>query len=365
VGQQNKIIGMNKPFIFILYDGIENSVFDGQVLEPLRKHKAKNNNQKIILISFEPKKIPHKKILAITQDNQIEIAIFKRYPFTCTASLWPAIRIVKKFLRNIPEYKLMARGPHAGWIAIHAAAKNQCTDITIQARGLLAEEFSYTLQKTHLFFLTWLRWCRLYSFKKLEDKIYRNSFQGTSELPITIEAVSPALKEYIITQYQTDPKRITIAQNDLPMPLPHDKKIEWRMAIRTKLGITQHTHVYCYNGSIKAWACPEQVIEFFVKQQKHEQNSFLLVITQEKEAFLTILKKYSIDPSRYFVCHIEHKDVCKYLAASDTGLIFREKNILNWISRPTKVLEYQAAGLDIVHNNTIALLANQNHIFKS
>jgi hypothetical protein len=47
-----------------------------------------------------------------------------------------------------------------------------------------------------------------------------------------------------------------------------------------------------------------------------------------------------------------------YLAAADIGIIFRKPHIINWISRPTKILEYQAVGLKIIHNNTVAMLAD-------
>ena len=40
-------------------------------------------------------------------------------------------------------------------------------------------------------------------------------------------------------------------------------------------------------------------------------------------------------------------------------MLVREKDIINCVSRPTKMLEYQSAGLKIVHNNTVAWLASQ------
>jgi hypothetical protein len=56
------------------------------------------------------------------------------------------------------------------------------------------------------------------------------------------------------------------------------------------------------------------------------------------------------------VRNVPHGMIYRYLAACDIGLIFREPHLINWTSRPTKVLEYQAAGLEIVHNNTIDFL---------
>lgn len=351
----------NKPLIVILYDSIQNSVFQSQILEPLRKHKEQHPHQKIILISFEPKDPSLSTLKALNLDNLLCLKLFKRYPFIGFINLRLARRKIQKFLSSIPSYTIIARGPHAGWIATHAASKNHCSHITVQARGLLVEEFAYATKKTNNRFFSWLDAYRLGALKKLEQYIYTSSMR--TGIPTTIQAVSPALRDYLITNYKTDPTTISIAHHDIPEPLSIEQRELWRVAVRTKLGITPHAHVYCYNGSIKPWACPEKVIEFFIQQQKKERNIFLLILTQEKEQFLILLKEHSLDPSYYFVCSVDHNEIYKYLAASDTGLIFREKNILNWISRPTKVLEYQAAGLDIIHNNTVALLVNQHQLY--
>ena len=52
-------------------------------------------------------------------------------------------------------------------------------------------------------------------------------------------------------------------------------------------------------------------------------------------------------------------DVIKYLCAADAGILLRKKDVVNWVARPTKILEYRAAGLKIIHNDTVAMLTNQ------
>ncbi len=86
----------------------------------------------------------------------------------------------------------------------------------------------------------------------------------------------------------------------------------------------------------------------------------MLILTQNKKKFQDLLKKYDLDPSRYYVQTVPHEEVLRYLAACDSGILFREPHIINWVSRPTKVLEYQAAGLEIVHNNTVEMLTTAN-----
>ena len=58
----------------------------------------------------------------------------------------------------------------------------------------------------------------------------------------------------------------------------------------------------------------------------------------------------------YHITTISHADIYRYLAAADAGIVLRESHPINWVSRPTKILEYQAAGLAIVHNNTIGYI---------
>jgi hypothetical protein len=66
-----------------------------------------------------------------------------------------------------------------------------------------------------------------------------------------------------------------------------------------------------------------------------------------------IINKFQIPVNRYFVLSVEPKKLDRYLCACDSGLLFRDKDIINWVSRPTKMLEYQAAGLQVIHNHTI------------
>jgi len=103
------------------------------------------------------------------------------------------------------------------------------------------------------------------------------------------------------------------------------------------------------------------VVQFFKKKQTKDKNSFLLILTQDKKQFKKILQKSEIDQHAYKLLTVNHNNIYQYLAACDYGLIFREKNIINWVSRPTKILEYQSVGLKIIHNNTIGFLKH-NHL---
>ncbi len=345
-----------KPrLIFVLYDGIENSVFSGQVLKPLYKRLESEGFSSALLISFEKKMynateinrlIPNKKKLTVKQ--------LKKYPFVGTMSLYPAVTQLKKILKKEKHYHLIARGPLAGWICIRTINKKNCLSFSIQARGLLAQEYQYSTRGTKNLLKKMIHLWRTRKFETVEKTVYKKNGGWT------VEAVSPALKNYMIQTFGTSPDKITIATIDLPEKIKPNLVTQWRKDVRKKLKIKQDCRVFCFNGSAKPWQGPEKVIHFFYDQLKKNRNSFLLVLTQDRKSFEDLLRKSSISQKKYCIISVSHSEIYQYLSACDVGLIFREQHIVNWVSRPTKMLEYQAVGLEVVHNNTISFLKEQS-----
>ncbi|HEX2977907.1 MAG TPA: hypothetical protein VHO47_02200 [Candidatus Babeliales bacterium] len=338
----------NKPsLLFVTYDGISNSVFESQVLEPLKKYQNNHPDCSIHIISFErvPKKFGN-------YHSPFKLIVLKKIPYIGKFSLIPAIMQLKKVLKKYTKYSLIARGPLAGYICKKAAQKTRCVDLTIQARGLLAEEYAFTHKDIH-FFTRSLHALRTQLYKKLEHTAYA---QTTNDFQISIEAVSTALKDYLIKEYKAPALSISIAHGDIPSQISSEKKIAWRGTTRSRLLIDPHAKVYCYNGSAKAWQCPEETIIYFKKMHELSSDSFLLILTNEPTIFEALCKKNSLAVNAYRILNVAHNEIYQYLAAADVGIIVREPHIINWTSRPTKLLEYQAVGLQIVHNNTIEML---------
>ncbi|EKD23453.1 MAG: glycosyltransferase-like protein [uncultured bacterium] len=157
---------------------------------------------------------------------------------------------------------------------------------------------------------------------------------------------------------------IDIAQDDIPKNLDKNLISKWKIEIRNNLNITHESIVYCYNGSIKAWQCPQEVITFFkscLNNKTVNKNIFLLILTQDAKEFENLIKKENIQTDLYLIKTVAHQEIYKYLAACDYGIIFREESIVNWVSRPTKILEYESVGLKIIHNNTVGLLKNREY----
>lgn len=334
---------------FIIDDSITNSVFQGQVLAPLITHKQQNPSQAISIISFEKKEISYNLQQALVPaQHGIRLYIQKRTPYIGLLSLWYAKRQLKKIIAQAESYEIIARGAHAGLMAHRAMKKG--TPLTIQARGLMAEEYGYTHRATKNPFVKIMRWFRKRQYFNLERKAYQLPIAHTN---ITIQAVSRALKTYLHATFGTPFACISIALHDKPPKIPLAEKSYWRATIRTQLDISDDTHVFCYAGSAASWQCPQEIVAYFKERYLINKTYHLLLISPDKETFISFCAQYELPAQSYTIIAVPHQEVSRYLCAADTGILFREKHIMNWVSRPTKLLEYEAAHLAIKHNGTV------------
>jgi hypothetical protein len=343
---------MKNASVTVIFDGIQNTVFESQVLVPLKKKALGCPDTEFYLVSFE-RSIPDKPYANLPAN--IHLIFFKRSPFLGRISLVNAVRVLKKFIQSRKEIVigLQARGPLAGYITIKAR-KNLNIPILIQVRGLLAAEYTYCHKNA--------RWpqslyhavrARLYS--SLEKCVFQ-----TNQHNVIFQAVSTHLQDYLVKNFGTAKEKIEIACDDVPLALDTETKKEWRTEMRKKLDLEEAQTVYCYNGSAHSWQLPEAVIQFFSQQLAKNPESRLLILSRETEVFNKLAIAYQVPTDSIFTRSVDHELVYRYLAAADYGIIFREPHLLNWVSRPTKILEYRAAGLKIIHNNTIGMLCQSD-----
>lgn len=346
---------MKKHLIFVLYDSVANSVFDSQVAEPLLKQQKNDPMLEITIISFEKNLSQHVRLSTVNNYPTLKFIFLKKGLFITSFFLVHQIQRLRSVLKKFTYYNLIARGPLAGYISLHATSYKNCKNFTVQARGLLAEEYQFAHAQVTNYIMHQIHRIRAYLYWNLEKAIYSRK---NYKIPTTIEAVSPALKNYLIENFNTQEKFISIAALDIPQSFSSTIIDEWKIATRKQLEIPSNAYVYCYNGSIKPWQCPHETVTFFKEQLQKNPKAYLLILTHETDAFQMLIQKYNLIKSCYKILNVPHKYIYRFLAAADAGVIFREKNTINWTSRPTKVLEYQAVGLSIVHNNTIAILYN-------
>ncbi len=340
---------MNTP-IFIVYDSVYNSVFAGQVLSYI-KHILNQHKTLGLLITFESTSVTRQDIERLIPDHirqHLRIIVLKRLPFLGAWTLRYCAHSIATILNEYQTYAFYARGPLAGAIALYARCA-ACKAITIQARGLLAEEYAYAHQEEQHSIKHLIHTIRKYQYVRLERWVYTHA-------DITIEAVSPALKEYLVNTFNANPAHITRAIHDIPPAIDLAQKQQWRIAVRAQLHIPEHVHVYCYNGSLKSWQCPRETLIFFKERLAHNPDTFLLILTPDVQQAQNLVHTFALQPTTYAIKTVPHTDIYRYVSACDTGILLRAPHIINWVSRPTKLLEYRAVDLQIVHNNTIGYL---------
>jgi len=342
---------MSVPLIAVIYDGITNSVFESQVLQPLINEKQKQPDRPVWLVSFESN--VHVPLPESLVASGLHFIVYKKIPFVGRLSLRIATYHLKKFLSHLESYELLARGPLAGFVCLHGLDKNKCTQITIQARGLLAEEYAYTHKHETNSVMRFLRALRKRQFYMLERFVYGVSARR-NDMKLIIQAVSPALGDYLIATYSTPADCIRIAAHDIPPMISIEQRNFWRVAMRTHMSIAHDAQVYCYNGSVKPWQFPDGVLQFFKEKYQEDSTCVLVILTQDAQQFEQLIHTYQLPFHAYRIYTVPHARMYEYLAACNVGMLFREQTIINWTSWPTKLLEYQAVGLDIVHNNTVS-----------
>jgi len=344
------------PLFYIVYDAIDNATFRQQVIKPLLKKCKKNAEQKAYIIHFEQQKMLLAALNLLAPDEKnIEIITLKKLPYLGTLSLWYAAQQLKKVLKQYDYFQLIARGAHAGIICRYAHDNKRCTSFIIQAHELLAEQYAYAqADKQQNRFKKTLCALKIWQLKAIERKAYNNVQQT---YPVTIEAISTALKEYLIATFDTERENIIVAAHeDNVDAIAQETCHEWKNATRKELKIDNDAIVYCYNGSLEPSQRPEMIIDFFKDAYNKNTNAFLLILTPYAQQFNALLQQNDIAQKNYCVMSVNHDEIYRYMAAGDIGILFRTPHIVNWVSRPADALHYQAVNLAIAHNDTVAWL---------
>ncbi len=100
------------PLIFVLYDGVENSVFEGQVLQPLLERKKSEPHRMIYLVSYEINK-PCDEFVMRLVSLDIHFVVLQKN------RIWLSHTSLKKLLTKHSTYDslLVVR-----WLGIYAYA---------------------------------------------------------------------------------------------------------------------------------------------------------------------------------------------------------------------------------------------------
>lgn len=361
---------MNADFhrvVMVIYDGMENSVFESQVVAPLLAELEANPRVEVTLVSFERGDLPSSFVCKkVPSHDRLHLVLARKLPFFGILSLRPALWQLIKILRFTGGNELRARGPLAGWLVLRVAEKfvnkqavlrGFIPQVLVQARGLAAEEYRYAMARSSR---NMLQRMRDMITKKLLYHVERSvyGYRGiiAQKGRFIVESVSSALRDYLIQEFGALQEYLTIATRDITPRVNAEFVATWRSKRRNELGIPLNAEVYVYSGSFKPWQCASETVAYAADLLAKNQQAFFLVLTGDVEQFKKSIVQVKIPTNRYHVLCVSSAVLTEYLAVADAGFLLRESDVINWVSRPTKMLEYQAVGLEIIHNNTVACL---------
>ncbi|ASK62282.1 hypothetical protein CFK37_08970 [Virgibacillus phasianinus] len=116
------------------------------------------------------------------------------------------------------------------------------------------------------------------------------------------------------------------------------KKELVRTSIKSELGISEDSIVFCYLGQAQFYQMAEETVNLYKSIEKKFNKTHLLIITKDPDNFQSITGNHEL--VNYTIISADHKEVPRYLDISDFGFVLRGPSVLNTVSSPTKVLEY-------------------------
>ena len=136
-----------------------------------------------------------------------------------------------------------------------------------------------------------------------------------------------------------------------------------RKEIRKQLEL-ESNFVLLYSGSLYGWQLPKRMIEIFKIFKSYIKNSVFLLLTNDTKYGESLFSSLGVESNSYIVMSKSHNVLGKFLSAGDIGLIIREDNELNNISRPIKFSEYLRCGVPVLSCKSLYDVSNLVNNYK-
>lgn len=371
--------------LWIIFDSVCNSVFKSQVLNVAKNFVNHQKYEKVVIASFEKNVkdssvwlenlepvpgvvfeiIPRKWVLTawIMQSSYKEAIldlVYKHKPESIITRGAIATVLTKQAISLLNEPVLLNQKSSGITLSPAKVIGKKYTlsspgaglkpKLLVQARGLLEKEFLYIAQESYLYYFNFIFYKFMaWQYRQIEKKAYDKN--ELKDLDYSIEVVSNELGEYLVKNFGADEGKIYLSTLDNQKAVTKDKQKKNSEEIRAKLGFGEKT-VYAFSGSYKPWQCPAKTIKMYLDASKDVSNRYLLILTHDVAQYETLAR--SLCKRDFLVLKIEdQEEYMKVLSACNYGLIYRDNNIVNSVSRPVKAMDYFAAGLEVIHNGTV------------
>jgi hypothetical protein len=126
---------------------------------------------------------------------------------------------------------------------------------------------------------------------------------------------------------------------------------ELRAETRNELGYVRSDRVVIYSGGLAIYQCFRESVQLFRDLLRGDPNLRLLVLTPAPEAARRDLE--SLPTGSYQLRSARFEEVNAFLNAADYALLLRQADPLNAVAFPTKFAEYGLAGLPVIMADTV------------
>jgi glycosyltransferase involved in cell wall biosynthesis len=103
-----------------------------------------------------------------------------------------------------------------------------------------------------------------------------------------------------------------------------------------------------YSGGLAPWQLFPAVAEFMADCVADGSCAAVVLTPDQTEAQQIMFSRVGLHPSAVWFGHLSASAVGVALRHCDVGILFREDNVVNAVSSPTKFFEYIAAGLNVL-----------------
>ncbi|NVO02100.1 MAG: hypothetical protein HXX09_05305 [Bacteroidetes bacterium] len=128
---------------------------------------------------------------------------------------------------------------------------------------------------------------------------------------------------------------------------------EKRREYRERYRLTEKI-VFVYSGGLKSpWHIPEKIFELFAGLFDLDNNSFLIILSPDKDIAEQYITNLQIPRNSILVSSVTNVEVSGFLCASDVAFLLRDDVKMNNVASPTKFAEYILTGLPVIISKNV------------
>lgn len=344
-----------KRGLFILHEGIGNSIFTTQVLEHVKY--MKKHSIEIDILTFETLK--KQRHITLNNYNRIkkdspEITIFLKKginQFFIFGGIYNLIVLYFFLFKNRKKYSFIhSRADYTTFLNI-LIKKFIKLPIIWDCRGDSLDELRLSLKdKSPIVKLYGLLY--LIPYQKFQiSQICKHSDKGIF------------VSKELFKLYE---RKIRFSALSIIPCLVNENKFyfnpEIRNRKRTELGLIPTNNVFIYSGSMVGYQALEMQKQFF-KEILSDNNNILVYLTTDPRKAKDFFNNFPKE--NFIITSAKFDEMNDYYNAADFAVLLRDKLNLNWVASPTKFGEYCLSGLTVIMNDTIAQAYEFSHLLNN